>query len=413
MKSRLIFVIIFLILQFSSALSQVRSLEYFIQEGLTNSPLLKDLANRVRSNSIDSMLIKAQRVPRIDYNGLLSYAPIIKGYGYSEAITNGGNFVSTLNVSQSLFNTKTIDANYMKIGIQNKVLGNSSKLSENELKKEITNQYLVAYSVNSQIESGKAILNSLEEQDAILKQLTQNGIYKQTDYLTFKVELQARRILLKEMRIQYSRELSALNNICGLSDTAIYELFLPELAVNFPVSPSTSTYFLRFRFDSLSIQNEKLLLDRSYMPVVNWFADAGLVNNQPEVIYKNFGASVGFSLSLPVYDGNQRKLNYEKFKNAEATRHNYEQSFGIQYNEQVRQLNKELEMTRAMIPQIKEELELAGSVIRQNKDLLNSGGVSITDYLLAVRNYIDIQQYLNLYEVKILQIVNEINYWRQ
>jgi hypothetical protein len=69
-------------------------------------------------------------------------------------------------------------------------------------------------------------------------------------------------------------------------------------------------------------------------------------------------------------------------------------------------------MTRDMMPQIKEELDLARSIIRQNRDLLNSGGVSVTDYLLAVRNYIDIQQYLNLYEVKILQIINEINYWR-
>jgi outer membrane protein TolC len=163
-------------------------------------------------------------------------------------------------------------------------------------------------------------LNSLEEQEVILRQLTQNGIYKQTDYLTFKVELQARRILLKEMQIQYSSELSALKNLCGLSDTATYDLIIPELTVNLPVNPSASTHFLRFRFDSLSIQNEKILLDRNYKPVVNWFADAGLVNNQPELIYKNFGASLGFSFSLPVYDGNQRKLNYEKLRNTEETR---------------------------------------------------------------------------------------------
>jgi outer membrane protein TolC len=130
MISRFVFIIFFLIIQVSAALSQVRSLDHFIQEGLTNSPLLKDLGNQMRSNSIDSMLIKAQRVPRINFNGLLSYAPIIKGYGYSEAITNGGNFTSTINLSQSLFNTKTVNANYMKIGIQNKALGNSSRLTE-------------------------------------------------------------------------------------------------------------------------------------------------------------------------------------------------------------------------------------------------------------------------------------------
>jgi outer membrane protein TolC len=375
--------------------------------------LLKDLQNQSRSNKIDSLLIKAQRVPQINFNGLASYSPVINGYGYSEAITNGGNFITTINLSQSLFNTKTVNARYDKAGIQGQSLANTARLSENDLKRQITAQYLTAYSVNAEIASGKALLNILEEENDILYQLTMNGVYRQTDYLTFKVELQARRLLLRELLIQYLKELSALNFICGLEDTATYSLPLPDLAVKLPVSHSSSAFFLRYRFDSLAIQNEKLLLDRSYKPVVSWFADAGLVNNKPEVLYKNFGASLGLSMTLPVYDGNQRKLNYEKFKNSEETRQIYKQSFGVHYSEQLRQLNKELEMTREMIPGIKEELELAQAIIRQDKDLINSGGVSITDYLLAVRNYIAIQQYLNQYEVKILQIINEINYWEQ
>jgi outer membrane protein TolC len=413
MKSRLIFILLFFCIQVSTSYSQIKNLDYFIQQGLANSPLLKDINNQIRSNTIDSLLIKAARLPQVNYNGYLSYAPVINGYGYSEAITNGGNLISTINLSQSLFNNKTVNARYMKIGIQNQALSNSIRISENDLKKEITSQYLSACSVNNEISSGKAIIKSLEEEEAMLKQLAGNGIYKQTDYLTFLVELQARRLLLNEMQIQYRKELSNLKFLCGLNDTSTFILSLPDLAVTVPMNPENSPHFLLFRYDSLDIQNEKTLIDRSYKPVINWFADAGLVNNEPKVIYKNFGANLGFSLSLPVYDGNQRKLNYEKIKNKEETRHYYEQSFRIQYDEQLRQLNNELEMTRDMIPRIKQELDLAEAIIRQDKDLINTGGISITDYLLAIRNYIAIKQYQNQYEVKILQIINEINYWRQ
>jgi outer membrane protein TolC len=413
MKSCLICFVLLCILGIHFSHAQERNLDYYIQQGLSNSPLLKDLDNQIRSNGIDSLLIKARRVPQINFNGILSYAPVINGYGYSEAITNGANFISTINLSQSLFNTKTVNARYRETGIQSQSLTNSARLNENDLKKAITSQYLAVCAVNAEITSCKALVKSLEDEEAILYQLTLNGIYRQTDYLTFKVELQARSLLLNELLIQYQKEISSLNTICGLEDATTYDLFLPDLVVNFPSNPVASPHFLQFRFDSLAIQNEKLLLDRSYKPVVSWFADAGLVNNQPEVIYKNFGASLGFALTFPVYDGNQRKLNYEKYKNTEETRKSYEQTFRIKYNEQLRQLDKEQEMTREMIPLIKEEMDLASDIIRQDKDLINSGGISITDYLLAVRNYIAIQQYLNQYQVKVLQIINEINYWRQ
>jgi outer membrane protein TolC len=402
-----------LIIQASTVLSQVKSLDFFVQQGLSNSPSLKDLNNQIRTNTVDSLLIDSPRHPQISFNGLLSYPPVINGYGYSQAITNGGTFISTINLNQPLFDRKTTQAKYMKYGLANQAMTYTIRISENELKKNITSQYLTAYSISADISFSKALLKSLEEEENMLKQLTQNGIYRQSDYLAFKVELQARRILLNDLQIQYRKELSNLNYLCGLSDTNTCELGLPELAVNFPVKPETSGFFLRFHTDSLTIQNEKRLVDQAYKPDFSWSADAGLVNNEPKFIYKNFGVSVGVALSIPLLDGNQRKLNYQKLNISEETRRNYEQYFRVQYNEQLRQLNQELEMTRNLIPQIKQELDLAEAIISQDKDLISNGSISVTDYLLALRNYISIQQYKNQYEVKVRQIINEINYWRQ
>lgn len=393
--------------------SQEKSLDYYLDQGLANSPLLNDLNNQIRDNAYDSLLLLSPRHPQIIFNGALSYAPVINGYGYSEAITNGGNFISTINLSQPLLNRKTTLALNNNIVIQNDSLKNTIHISTNQLKKSITEQYLEVYTVQCDIIFQEEFLKSLENEGLILKEMTANGVFKQTDYLSFKIEIQARRLMIDELRIRYSGELSKLNSLCGLRDSATYRLVLPELNVNMPVPRKNSGFFRMYRLDSLAIRNQKLLIDRSYKPNIYWNADAGLMNNDPRIIYKNFGASIGLSMTLPLLDGSQKRLNQAKLDISEETRRYYQTSFELQFDENMRQLTRQLELTKQLMPEIREELAMAETVVTQDKELLNSGGISVTDYLLAVRNYLDIQQHLTQYEIKILLIINEINYWRQ
>jgi hypothetical protein len=107
--------------------AQVNSLDFFINQGLVHSPVLKDIGNQLNSNTIDSLLIKAGKKTQVSYNGLLFYAPFMNGIGYSEAITNISNITSVAYVSQRIFNQKVIETQYSKLGIQNQALRISSK----------------------------------------------------------------------------------------------------------------------------------------------------------------------------------------------------------------------------------------------------------------------------------------------
>jgi outer membrane protein TolC len=69
----------------------------------------------------------------------------------------------------------------------------------------------------------------------------------------------------------------------------------------------------QFEIDSLSIQNQKENIN-NYKPSVLLFADAGYNSTLIGQSYKNFG-SVGFNLSIPIYDGNQRQLQTTKKMN--------------------------------------------------------------------------------------------------
>jgi len=393
--------------------AQENSLDYYINQGLAHSPLLKDIRNQENSNAVDSLLIKAGQKPQVSYNGLLYYAPVINGLGYSDVLTNISNITTVAYASQRIFNQKSIEAQYSKLDLENQTLRISSKITENDLRKAITLQYLIACSVSNDLSFDMELLASSKDEEIILKQLVEKGHYKQVDYFSFMFELKTQELLLSDLQIQYQKEVSALKVLCGLPDSVDEQLTWPEIKLNMPVNTANSPFFERFTVDSLKIQNEKFLIGRNYKPSVNWFSDAGLVNNLPRDISKNFGFSVGLNLSVPIYDGQQRKLNYKKLEIAENTRINYADHFKQQFNRQLQQRYTELKKTQELIPKVKEQLGFAESVIKQDKYLLNTGNISITDYVTALRNYVSVKRNMNQYQVKILQIITEINYWNQ
>jgi outer membrane protein TolC len=160
---------------------------------------------------------------------MMMYAPIINDYGYSQAITNGGNLISVIQASQNIFNNKTIEAQYRKVWLQHQSLSNSTRITEKDLKKAITEQYLTAYSVSNEMTSLKTIVKSSHDEEAILKQMMEKGIYRQTDYLSFLVELQSQELDLNDLELKYKKELSGLKLLCGIKDTNSCQLLMPEI----------------------------------------------------------------------------------------------------------------------------------------------------------------------------------------
>jgi hypothetical protein len=401
------------VISHAPSFSQVKTLDFFIHQGLSHNPVLKEISNQINTNQVDSLLIKAEHKLQVNFSAGLYYAPIINGVGFAEPLTNVSSITSVVGISQRIFNQKTIDVQYSRLGIQNQSLRISSKISANDLKKAINLQYLAACSVSNDISFNSELLSSSKEEELILQKLVEKGLYKQVDYYSFMVELKALELSLKDFLLQYRKEISALQTLCGITDTTYNQVVLPELEVNLNENPARSPFFTRFTTDSIKIQNEKLIIDRNYKPSVNWFSDAGLVNNIPRDIYKNFGFSIGGGLVVPIYDGHQRKLNYEKLKIAEDTRAGYAEYFKQQFNQQLQQLYSELKKTQDIIPGISQQLEYAELVIEQDKLLLNTGNISITDYVTALKNYISIKHSLNQYQIRIQQVITEINYWNQ
>jgi len=100
--------------------AQDRTLEYYLKQGVSNNPVLKDLSNQIQTNRYDSLITRAAYLPQVNFNGYLMVAPVVNGWGYSDVITNGQEMVGTLNVNQQLFNKKTREATFLTHSLETK-----------------------------------------------------------------------------------------------------------------------------------------------------------------------------------------------------------------------------------------------------------------------------------------------------
>ncbi|MCW3086424.1 MAG: TolC family protein [Bacteroidetes bacterium] len=409
--SNKLFILLLAVFISCTARSQSQGLDLYISEGLKNSPLLKDYQNQLQSGTLDSALLNAGRKPQVNAIASAMAAPTYKGYGYDEAVTNTGNYEALLSASQNIFAKKSYTPQYEAIHIENQSISNSAKLSEHDLRKSITDQYLLTYSsLNSlnYIQSGYTLL---KDEERLLQQFVQQGIYKQTDYLSFQIATQSVEIQISQLQIEYKNNLRQLNLLCGINDTAYHVLTAPDLQPVSPKEKSLSPFLMQLKIDSLRIINQKNLVNVKYRPQFNWFADAGILGATPSLLYKNAGLSFGLNFSMPLYDGKQKNLQYQKLSINESTRNNYQQFFKNQYNMHIVQINMQLAENDRLIAQIKKQLAASETLINASKQLLNKGDLSVTDFIITIKNYIDIKDQLNQSQLQKLQLINELNYW--
>jgi outer membrane protein TolC len=386
-------------------------LDFYVGQALQNSPLLKDLHNQVLSGEVDSQLIKASYLPQVVGSSSNIYAPTIHGYGYDQAVSNGGNFTTVAAVTKTLVGQRHLDAQYETLRLQNQGLGNTAKVSEQDLKKSVTAQYITAYGDLQQLKFNREIYTLLQREERLLKDLTDKNVYRQTDYLTFLVTLKQEGLLLQQLDIQYRNDHSTLNYLCGIYDTSATILDDPGIRLQTLPDISSSVFFRQYGLDSLKLRNDRALIDFSYKPKASLYADGGYSSSLMYEPYKNFGVSFGFMVTMPIYDGHQRKLQYSKLDIAERTRNGYKDFFTKQYNQQIAQLTQQLKATESLIGQIDEQVRYSEALIEVNGKLLGTGDARIADYIIALGNFLSAKNLLTQNNITRLQIINQINYW--
>jgi outer membrane protein TolC len=406
----LIYLFAFLITT-ATCYGQSKTLDDYLQQALKNSPLIKDLNNQVLAARIDSVRIRAGFKPQVALNAGGLYAPVVKGYGYAAAITNERTLNGQLVVSKSFIGKDYLNTQFAAIGLSQDSLRNSVKLSEQDLRRTIIGQYITAYGSLQQQQFNQEVVDLLSKEEELLKKLTRSNVYRQSDYLTFLVTLKGAQLQLSQTKLQYKTDYATLNYLSGIADTTISEIAKPELQRAAVYDRSNSIFFKQYQLDSLRLANSRKLIDYSYRPKLSAFADGGYNSDLTSTYYKNFGASVGFSLTMPIYDGGQKKLAYKKLSLEQETQQVYKAFYFNQYKQQINQLNQQIKEYDKLITEINEQFKYSESLIKVNTQLMQTGDLKIADLILAINSYLSIKNQLAQNVISRLQLINQLNYW--
>jgi outer membrane protein TolC len=396
-----------------SAFAQQPNLDYFINKAIKNSPLLKEYQNQVLMNQTDSLLAKLNYHVHASVISNNSYAPVINGWGYDEIITNQRNINALLSVSKEITGWRSKQNQYEAIRFQSQSSMNTGIISEQDLKKNVTGQYIIAYGDYQQYNFSNEMLELFKREESMLKKLTENGIYKQTEYLSFLVNFHQQELETTRFKNQYQNDFALLNFICGIEDTSFTQLPDPNLSVVQLPEYFNSIFYNKFITDSLIIQNANKQIDYTYRPKIKLMADGGYLSSftyQPE---RNFGASIGISIEVPLFNTTGRKLRHNKIAIEEQTRQFYRDFYSTQYHQQIKRFMQQLEANKNLEEQISLQIKYSETLMNAYQKLLQTGDIRITDYMIAIGNYLNAKNLMVQNIIERYQFINELNYWNR
>lgn len=393
--------------------AQNHNLDYFIQQASQNSPVIKDFQNQILIARIDSQILRASLRTQVNFLNTDSYAPVIRGWGYDPAITNIANLTAIFQANRNFITPNNLAAQLRTIDLQRRALLDTIQLSQKDLVRTITDQYITAYADQLAIVFTKEVYDLMKKEETMLKKLTEQNVFKQTDYLNFYVTMQQQELTYLQAQNQYEADYLTLNYLAGIVDTTVQQIEKPNLQDVIQNNIDSSVFLKRFTTDSLRLKNEKDLIAYQYKPKIGGYVDGGYNSSLQITPYKNFGYSAGLSLTIPLYDGHQKQMKLAQIDIRERTRETNKQFFLSQYYQQVATLRKQLQAIDLLVDKINRQIEYSHTLIIANNKLLETGDIIMRDYVTAINNYLNAQNLLTLNAIERLKILNQIVYWNR
>lgn len=404
--------------------AQNRDLSYYQSAANTNSPEIKENVNLQKYNLFQIDLIKAQfQKPQVNLTADYLFAPFFfnggkfisiasnpdsKAIGYDAAITDGGLYAAQVSISKTLFNRKTINALIEQNQLENKSIQLNQTQIQHDLEKNVNEQYILVYQLQSQEEYLNSFIGVLTDQLKITEALVEKNLMKPSDYLALEVELTAKQFDLKQLHTSFIAAIAQLNNLCGINDTILYRFLSPRIAQTIPITKFA--FEDKFKNDSMSIIAQQTVSNVKYNPQVDVFGNTGLNSTNISTIPRNFGFSAGLHLNIPIYDGQQRRIAESQSKIKLDNNQIYRNSYATK-------VRNELEMIGKQITSTKESLIILGQQLNKHKSFLNScegelaqGQIPIMDYIIALQEYSSTLQNKAQTESSLWLLINQYNY---
>ncbi|NML59278.1 TolC family protein [Chryseobacterium cheonjiense] len=407
-----------------------QTLDYYIQTAKSNSPLIKD--NQFQSEAARLELERLKSVytkPQVGIVANYLMAPVVANnngktslqlspgnadsyYGQDAGLTNGGLYQGLVQVNQPLFMKSRFSAIADEAGIGIKINQNNIRLTNFELEKIITDQYILCLQDMHQIDFLTKYINILKDQKELTTKLVNSSVIKLSDLSLLDIELQTQLIAQQTMQASYSKNILDMNVLAGIPDSNSSKKITPlDLFLNNDNTESSFTE--KYNLDSSRLVAQQKIFELKYKPQWNLFANGGFNTTDASLIYRRIGISAGVSFTMTLFDGGQKAINRTRtnflLQTTQAYKENFLNQNSVRKNNFLQQINAIEERIRLTETQVKEYDKLLGYY----KQELIRGQISVINYVNTIKNAIGLEKDFITMQTNRQLLINAYNYWNK
>lgn len=404
------------------------NLQQYIDAAQKNSPLINDNLNQIKASEYDLQRLRAIYTgAQVDLNGNFLFAPVVatdnnkttlelnshgatKYYGFELAQTNGGIYQGLITYTQPLFNSARYNTAAEQIDIGRQINRQTIRLTEHDLAKLVTDQYILCLMDEKQMAFTDSMLVLVKQQLDLVKKLAASSLLKQSDVSLLNIEYENNLNILATFKASYHSKLMDLNILCGIKDTA--DRALPDLDLQLNIAPvAVSGYLEKFRLDSMNLVAAQNVFELKYKPTLNFYSNGGLNAAYVSTALNRFGFSAGLSLNFNLFDGRQRRSTREKTEILKQTVSFYKDNFSIQNEVRKHQFLTNLASYTERRDHLRQQAAEYAQLLTDYKKEILQGEISIINYVTVLKNMVLLKRDYFLAETNSLLLINGYNYW--
>jgi outer membrane protein TolC len=403
-----------------------RSLDYYLSMAEKNNPTVLDFANQTAILNSEKQYQKnvythAQTLLTGSYlfvpivvkdNGSTSFKWNAQSandyYGYDLGVSNG-NLQAGVTWTKPLLGNSVYKAAESQLNVQQDMLGNNIRLSRHDLERNVVDQYILCMLDKNQIDLADSVAKVLATQSAFITKLANAGQAKLSDLQLINIEKKSNEEMSASCRQSYHNHLMELNALCCIHDSSVVEIEKTILAIK--PKDGQSLFLKKYDLDSLNAVAAERVYEMRYKPQLSLFTNVGMQTTQYDKMYKNFGMSAGLTFSMLLSDG---KLNRIKRRQTEAAL----SSIAVYKNNLMTQNGIRVGQCLAAIRDYDSRLHLLDTQLKEyarlmdiNQKEIQSGQISVFEYLTTWKNMITARQQMMAVEANRLLAINTYNYY--
>lgn len=405
----------------------VRSLPYYIEAALNNSPLIQDYRNQKEIQQDELLRLKALYTrSKVELNGDYLFVPIISKdngktafrwnapdgidyYGYDLG-QSSGHLQTGLTWTQPLLGNQSYKVAKRQTVIDMDIMDNHIHLERHQLERTVTEQYIQCLQDRKLMEYADSIEQLLAQQRSIVKRLVDNGLAKQSDLPLLSIEQDANHDLKATSLQSYRTHLIDLNILCGIRDTAFVSLEKADISPH-PAFNEASCFLEQYRLDSLNTITSFHSFNLQYKPQLNLFIDGGLRTGQYQAVQKHLGISAGLTFSWILFDGRQRRQKERQARTQLNSIGIYKTNFQLQNELRKQQYLLELSTYGKRDALLQNQITGYTQVLSDYRKEIQAGQLSVIDYITVLRNKIQAEKDRMLLQTNQQLLIAAYNYW--